>query len=119
MGANSTLRAISEMMQISCDFSKGSSFDLWTMRGFPIHHARYKSVVRPLFYLVQSLEPAPSIVGVESPGSTVGSLLTRVFAAIFINTISLSNWFPIVPVENGARQSTAPLTSMGPAIGAI
>ena len=25
MGANSTLRAISEMMQISCDFSKGAN----------------------------------------------------------------------------------------------
>jgi len=89
------------------------------MRGFPIHHARYKSVVRTLFYLVQSLESAPSIVGVESPGSAVGRLLARVFAAIFINTISLSDWFPFVPVEDGASQSTAPLTSMGPALGAI
>ena len=111
-------------------------------------------------YLVISLETTPVVVGVESPGSTVGGLETpgnrikmwnrkvtqvkrveqeghtgekaeqeghtgenveqkertdrcegglRLFASILIDAIPLSDWFPVVPVEDGPGQSAASL----------
>jgi len=66
-----------------------------------------------------SLETTPVVVGVEGPGSAVGGLETRLFASLLIDALSLSDWFPVVPVEDGAGQSATSLASMGPGLGAF
>jgi len=85
----------------------------------PVDHPRHKSIVRSLSNLVMSFETTPVVVGVEGPGGTVGGLETRLFASLLIDALSLSDWFPVVPVEDGAGQSTTSLASMGPGLGAF
>ena len=81
-----------------------------------------------------SLETTPVVIGVEGPSSTVGGLQApssctemhkkmqnrkvmrswgmgdlRILASFLINIVSVANWLPIVPVENGTGQSATPL----------
>merc|ERR1719397_554722 len=115
---NQKIKVLLDVLNFGLYFFLSTKSCFLTMMRVPVDHAGHKSIVCPFSYLVMSLETTPVVIGVEGPSSTVGGLQARILASFLINIVSVANWLPIVPVENGTGQSATPLASMRPVLGA-